>query len=109
MAGRRGGIAIIGAFVLIAHDARADFDFEFTTTFAGAWLRQTPSFTMKPVATSARSLGENSVRIRRDLGMLGLGADVNLTIDDRLRVPLVGGAFWWPVGSYDRAITSVDG
>jgi hypothetical protein len=107
----RRGLASIGAivFLLAARDARADFDFEFATSVSGAWLRQTPDFTMKPVATSAREMGEGSVRMRRGMAMLGVGGDLDLTIDDRWRVPLIGGALWWPVGSYDATITSADG
>jgi hypothetical protein len=41
--------------------------------------------------------------------MFGVGADVELTVDDRWKVPLVGGNAAWAVGSYDTVLTSFDG
>jgi|GEM_PF-1370128 len=92
-----------------ARDARADFDFQFATSFGAGWLRQTPTLTAKQVSTSAREMSEGPIKTRGSLGMLGVGADLDLTIDDRWRVPLLGGNAWWTVGSYDALVTTFDG
>src|SRR4051812_27372190 len=101
----RSWIAIVtgAATILVAGDARADFNFEVATGFGGALMR-TPTFTMKPLSTSARYFGERAIPLSRTIGMLGAGVDIALTIEDRWRVPLLGGAFWWAVGTYDSAI-----
>ncbi|MBX3201159.1 MAG: hypothetical protein KF894_23675 [Labilithrix sp.] len=110
---RRSVPAAAGALVLVASfsagDARADFDFQVATMVSGAWLRETPDFNAKGVTTSARDIGAGRVRTRGGLAMAGVGGDVELTIDDRWRVPLFGGMFFWAVGSYDATITSFDG
>ena len=41
--------------------------------------------------------------------MVGASADIDLTIDDKWKVPLIGGAGYWAVGSYDTVVTSYDG
>jgi len=99
----------MAAVLLSTTDARADFDFQLATNMNGGWLRQTPAFTTKPVTTSAREMGESRIAAGRSIGMLGLSSDLELTLDDRWRVPLIGGALWWAVGSYDATITSLDG
>lgn len=54
-------------------------------------------------------MGEGSLRTGRSIGMLGVGADVDLTLDDRWKLPLFGGNVWWAVGPYDALMTSFDG
>jgi hypothetical protein len=94
---------------LVSRDARADFDFQFSTSLSGAWVRETPTFTSNPVTTNAREIGEGRVRTGRGLAMLGLGVDSELTLDDRWRVPLLGANIWWAVGPSDLTVTSLDG
>ncbi len=108
---RRFGVCaiVLVATCAVASDARADFDFQFATSFGGGWLRETPTFTAKPVSTSAREMGEGLVKTGRSVGMLGVGLDLDLTIDDRWKVPLFGGNAWWTVGSYDALVSSLDG
>jgi hypothetical protein len=104
------GIAVVlGCISTTARDARADFDFQFATSVSGGWLRQTPTFTSKAVSTSARDIAEGPLATKRSLAMVGVGADVDLTLDDRWKVPLFGGNLWWTVGSYDANITGLDG
>jgi hypothetical protein len=99
----------IAALCLAPRDARADFDFQFATNLNGGWMRQTPTFSSKAVSTSAREMRPGTVQTGRSLAMVGLSADVDLTIDDRWKVPLIGGSTYWAVGSYDSLITSLDG
>lgn len=106
---RRAAVLTVLGACFVSHDARADFDFQFATSVSGGWLRQTPSFASKPVSTNARDIGANDVKMRGGLGMLGVGGDMELTLDDRWKVPLLGGVAWWAVGSYDTTVTSVDG
>ncbi|MBX3209101.1 MAG: hypothetical protein KF764_28975 [Labilithrix sp.] len=106
-------VTVAASFVasasLCASDARADFDFQLGTSVSGAWVRRAPDFTSKAVTTSARELGAKTARAGSSLAMIGFGGDVELTIDDRWKVPLFGGNFHWAVGEYDAAITSLDG
>ncbi|MBX3216965.1 MAG: hypothetical protein KF850_33340 [Labilithrix sp.] len=92
-----------------ASEARADVDFQVATTVSGAWLRETPDLDAKSVTTSARDVRAGRVRTGGGLAMAGVGGDVELTIDDRWKVPLFGGMFFWAVGSYDATITTFDG
>lgn len=109
-AGRRGiGLAVIVLALACTHEARADVDFQLATSLSGGWLRETPTFTTQPISTEAREIGESRLRTGRGLAMLGFGADIELTIDDRWKVPLVGGNAMWAVGSYDTTVTSLDG
>ncbi len=100
---------VFAGAITCTRDARADFDFQFATSFGAGWLRQTPTLTAREVSTSAREMGEGPIRTGRSLGMLGVGADLDLTIDDRWKVPLFGGNAWWAIGSYDSLVTSFDG
>ena len=104
-------MAVLSSIVVCtcAHDARADFDFQLATSFSGGWYRRTPTLTAKEVTTGAREMGEGSIRTGRSVAMLGIGADVDLTLDDRWKVPLIGGNAWWTVGSYDAVLTIFDG
>lgn len=106
---RTAGASLVVAASVTASDARADFDFQVATTVSGAWLRETPDFDAKGVTTSARDIRAGRVRTSGGLAMIGFGGDVDLTIDDRWKVPLFGGAFFWSVGAYDSTITSFDG
>jgi len=90
-------------------DARADFDFELAAGIGGQWLRQMPQFTVREVETVARLQGEGQLRAPRSLFLMGPHADLALTLDDRTRIPLIGVAAYWAVGSYDTSITSFDG
>ena len=110
---KRRAWAVVGMLVapmcLVSQDARADTDFQIATHVSGAWLRQMPSFGAKEVTTSARELADGRIRTAGGLAMMGLGADVELTVDDRWKVPLFGGNAFWAIGSYDAIITSHDG
>ena len=72
-------------------------------------MRRTPSFTAAGVSTSAREIGEGSIDSGRSLAMMGVGGDVELTIEDRWKVPLLGGNAHWAVGRYDETVTGFDG
>lgn len=102
---------VVGAVCLAAgaHDARADYEFQTGVGVGGAWLRQTPALTSKPVTTAAREMREGELAVGGGLALFGFSGDVDLTIDDRWKVPLFGGALFWAVGSYDAVVTSVDG
>jgi hypothetical protein len=100
---------LVASVCLCSREARADVDFQFAAGMSGGWLRRTPAFTARDVETSARHIGEGAVRTGPSLAMLGIGGDIELTIDDRWKLPLVGGNAWWTVGSYDTTVTSLDG
>jgi hypothetical protein len=108
---RRHGAAlcVLAATAVLAHDARADFDFQFATNVNGGWLRQTPSLSAPALSTSAREMDAGQVRRTGGLVLLGPSLDVDLTLDDRWKVPLLGGSLQWAAGSYDATITSFDG
>lgn len=99
----------VTALLMTAREARADFDFQFATNMNGAWVRQSPTLSARSVSTSARDIAAGDVETGGGLAMLGPSADVDLTIDDRWKVPLVGAAAYWAVGSYDTTVTSLDG
>lgn len=75
----------------------------------GQWQRQMPTFTAKQVETFARIMPEGQLKAPRSLFLLGPNADLTLTLDDRTRIPLIGGAAYWTVGSYDTSVTGYDG
>lgn len=104
-----GVVAALLAGTLATRSARADFDFQFTAGVNGGWVRRSPAFSSDAVNTMARSMRAGTVETGRGLGMLGLSSDVEMTVDDRWRIPLVGGAAYWAVGSYDSLVTSLDG
>jgi hypothetical protein len=112
---RRGRLMRLSAFILgpaaglWARDARADFDFQLAANANGGWLRHTPAMSSQRISTSARDIAPGSVKTRGGLGLVGFAADVELTVDDRWKVPLAGGAVYWAVGSYDATISSLDG
>ena len=101
-------IAVVGS-VLWTGDARAEFDFQFAANMNGAWLRRTPALSARRVSTSARDIAAGDIQTRGGLALLGFSADLDLTLDDRWKVPLLGGAAYWAVGSYPTTITSYDG
>ncbi len=97
------------AVALVATDARADFDFQFAAGLNGSWLRKTPSLSTPPVITYARELEGGEVPMRGSVFTIGPYIDVALTLDDRWSVPLLGGAGYLAVGSYDQVVTSYEG
>lgn len=103
------GLVVACATLLTSRAARADWDLQLATQMGGGWLRDTPTMTSDYVDTTARRIRGNDVRTRGGVGMFGIGLDTELTIDDRWKVPLLGGAMWWAVGSSDREVTSLDG
>lgn len=109
--GKRALLTLIVASValLTNRTARADWDLQLATMMGGGWLKETPTMTSDYVATSARSIRGSDVRTHGGLGMFGMGLDTELTIDDRWKVPLLGGDMWWAMGDYDREVTSLDG
>lgn len=72
-------------------------------------MRRTPTFSSKSLETNARVFGAGRVPTDRSLALVGPSLDVELTLDDRWRVPIIGGATYWAAGSYDRVVTSLDG
>jgi hypothetical protein len=103
------GAVVLGGILTSPSTARADFDFQFAANMNGGWLRQTPALASKSVSTVARDLREGNLKSRGGLALMGLAADVELTLDDRWRGPLIGGAAYWTVGSQDTVVTGYDG
>lgn len=82
---------------------------ELSTSLDLAWLRRSPTMTVKPVSTSARDLGEGRLKLDRTVLLMGTTIDFGLVLDDRLRIPLLGGGLYWAFPSYDTQITSYEG
>jgi hypothetical protein len=97
------------AFIAFPREARADFDFQFATGLNGGWIRKTPALATPPLLTNARELGSGSIPMRGGLATVGPYLDIALTLDDRWSIPLLGGAGYWSVGSYDAVVTSYEG
>jgi hypothetical protein len=89
--------------------AQADFDVQYAVGVDGAWLRHAPVFSTKALGTSARTIGSSEIAPGRGLGLLGVSADIDLTFDDRWRVPIMGSSLAWAIGSDDETVTSLDG
>lgn len=106
---RRTCAGVAFALFVASRDARADFDFQLATSCSGAWLRRTPTLSATSISTSARDIAPGEIKTRGGLAMLGVSADIDLTLDDRWKVPFVGGSAYWAVGSYDAVVTSFDG
>jgi len=100
---------VLSVAVLWPCEARADFDFQFASGVNAGWMRKTPSFATGPIVTNARDLNGGSVPMRGGTTTLGPYLDIALTLDDRWSIPLLGGAAYWAVGSYDSVATSYDG
>ena len=111
--GRRRGrllaLALGASSSFVAADARADWDFQLAANLNGGWLRETPALSAPSVLTSAREMAGGTAQPRGGLALAGFGGDIDLTIDDRWKVLLLGGSFSWAVGSYDATITGLDG
>ena len=103
-----GMIALVAA-VLTSRPAHADWDLQVSTMVAGGWLRNMPSYVADEVDTSARRIRQSDVKARGGLGMIGIGMDTELTIDDRWKVPILGATAWWTLGDYARQVSSDDG
>jgi hypothetical protein len=101
-------LALLGVLGVV-RPARADWDFQLATNLNGAWMRRAPTLTVAPVTTGAREMGQGEIRQRSGVAMIGVGGDLELTVDDRWRVPLAGGYVYWAVGSYDGVVTGHDG
>lgn len=97
------------ALLCATSSARAEWDFQLATMMSGGWLRETPDLTANKVSTTARDIRKGTLASRGGLGMIGFGGDAELTIDDRWRLPLIGGNLWWAIGSYDATRTTFDG
>lgn len=98
------------AVCLLARPARADYDLQFAAGFGAGYLRKTPALDGPGVSTTARDVPKGTVASRGgSLMMLGGTFDMQLTIDDRWMLPLLGGNLSWAVGSYDRVASSLDG
>ena len=111
MSRRWGSAAFVVALVVTTgRDAHAhDWDFQFAAFVNGGWLRETPSMSADAVSLESRRIGEGALRSRGGVAMLGIGADTELTFDDRWKVPVLGLQGWFPVGRYDAVNTSFDG
>jgi hypothetical protein len=95
---------------MTGRDAHArDWDWQFGMGVAGGWLRDLPDMQTSAVSLDSRRIGDGALRSRGGVAMYGVGADVDLTVDDRWRVPIGGVNVWWPIGSYDSVNTSFDG
>lgn len=101
------GLALVTMTTADAH-AR-EWDLQLGATASGGWLRETPDLHADAIDLDSRRIGEGLLRSRGGLAMVGVGADVALTVDDRWLVPVGGFHLWWPVGDYDRVRTSFDG
>jgi hypothetical protein len=102
---------ILAAACLPAEEARADWDPQLATSMNGAWLRRTPALASKGVSTSARAVSAGALESpsRSSIGLIGLSGDFEVTVDDRWKVLVFGGSFYWALGSYDTTVTSIDG
>jgi hypothetical protein len=95
---------------MTGRDAHArDWDVQFGIGMAGGWLRGVPDMNTSGVSLDSRRIGDGALRSRGGLAMIGIGGDLDLTVDDRWRLALGGVNFWWPVGTYDSVNTSLDG
>jgi hypothetical protein len=103
------GVVAAACLVAGVRDARADLEFQTGFGFGGAWVRRTPTMTSTPISTIAREMGKREVATGRSLALLGFVGDVDMTIDDRWKVPLLGGGIYWAAGPYDAVLTSADG
>ncbi|MBX3227298.1 MAG: hypothetical protein KIT84_34820 [Labilithrix sp.] len=112
MAARKGigvGLATAFAVVGVSRPLRADWDVQLGATMAGGWLRETPAFDTEKISTSSRDVGENSIKSRGARALVGFQLDVDIVLDDRWKIPTLGGNFFWAVGSYPTTVTSLDG
>lgn len=101
---------MLGLVGSASSDASArDWDIQFSTSVMGGWLRETPDMNADGLSLEARHIGDGRLRSRGGVGMVGLGSNLDLTVDDRWLVPLGGFDMWWPVGNYDTVNTSFDG
>lgn len=101
---------VVALVAVTSSDASArEWDVQLGATIAGGYLRETPDMSSDAVSLSSRHIGEGRLRSRGGLAMIGLGSDIELTIDDRWRLPLGGFNMWWPIGNYDTVNSSFDG
>ena len=86
---------MLSLVVMTSSDAFArDWDIQFSTTMMGGWLRDTPDMSTDGVSLESRHIGDGRLRSRGGLGMVGIGSDLDLTVDDRWLVPLGGFNMW---------------
>lgn len=108
----RAVLTVVGfgaAAALVTHDARADFDFQLSMGTNARWMRATPPMGAPELTTFTREIAAGDVPMRGGITMLGAYVDSAVTLDDRWVLPLIGGAYYHAVGSYDAVITSREG
>lgn len=97
------------AIALFARPAHADVEFQFATNVNAAWMREAPRLGASAVSTSARDIGEGKVATRGGLFLAGGAFDLELTVDDKWKVPLIGAGLYANVGERDAVVSSLDG
>ena len=97
------------ASYLVTRPAAADADFQFAVGLNAGYLRKIPSLSADKVSTSARDIAAGDVRARGGLWLLGGTVDLQLTIDDRWTVPLLGATAMWATGQAAPIGSSLDG
>ena len=105
--GLAGALAL--ASCLVAQDAAADVDLQVAVGLSTGYLRNIPSLGAGKVSTAARDIAAGDVAARGGLWLLGGTVDLQLTIDDRWTMPLLGATGMWAVGQPAPVSTSFDG
>lgn len=104
-------IAATIAMALWPVDARAsEVRANFIVDAAGGWLPRIPPMTLsEPTDTPARTIPARAAPLAGGLFQFQAGANLGIVIDDRIIVPLIGGAFGATVGNVHDVVTSIDG
>lgn len=105
--GVAGALAL--ASCLVARDASADVDLQVAAGLSTGYLRNVPSLGAGKVSTTARDIAAGDVAARGGLWLLGGTVDLQLTIDDRWTMPLLGVTGMWAVGQDAPISSSFDG
>ena len=105
--GLAGGVAL--ASCLVARPASADVDLQIAAGLSAGYLRKIPSLSADKVSTTARDIAAGDVRARGGLWLLGGTVDMQLTIDDRWTMPLLGATVMWATGEAAPIASSFDG
>lgn len=101
--------ALALASSLVARPAAADVDFQVAVGVNAGYLRKIPSLAADKVSTTARDIAAGDVRARGGLWLLGGTVDLQLTVDDRWTVPLLGATGMWATGEAAPVSSSLDG
>lgn len=101
--------ALALASCLVARPAAADADLQLSIGLNAGYLRKIPSLGAGKVSTTARDIAAGDVAARGGLWLLGGTVDLQLTLDDRWTVPLIGITGMWATGSSAPIGSSLDG